>query len=166
MQYRACLLDGTLAVRQANPKGTSVTCFIPKLALEPKTPRCPPKKEASVPKRKRVPIVDDHPMKHGGLSQLIAGDSDLILCGEAKNTAEALAAIARLSPDLVLADISLPDRNGLELIKDALPLQPEMKILAISMHDEAFYAERVLRAGARGYIMKLEGGQRIAAAIK
>ena len=126
----------------------------------------PAKKKAAVPKRKRVLIVDDHPMMREGLSQLIAGDSDLILCGEAKNTAEALAAISRLSPDLVLADISLPDRNGLELIKDALALQPELKILAISMHDEAFYAERVLRAGARGYIMKLEGGQRIAAAIK
>ncbi len=126
----------------------------------------PAKKKAAVPKRKRVLIVDDHPMMREGLSQLIAGDSDLILCGEAKNTAEALAAISRLSPDLVLADISLPDRNGLELIKDALALQPELKILAISMHDEAFYAERVLRAGARGYIMKLEGGQRIAAAIR
>lgn len=126
----------------------------------------PAKKKAAVPARKRVLIVDDHPMMREGLSQLIAGDSDLVLCGEAKNTAEALDAISRLSPDLVLADISLPDRNGLELIKDALALQPELKILAISMHDEAFYAERVLRAGARGYIMKLEGGQRIAAAIK
>lgn len=122
-------------------------------------------KPASIAK-KRILIVDDHPMMREGLSQLIAGDASLELCGEAANAAAALDAVTRLSPDLLLADISLPDKNGLELIKDVLAVQPGLKILVISMHDEAFYAERVLRAGARGYIMKHEGGQRIGAAIR
>ena len=99
---------------------------------------------------KRVLIVDDHPMMRLGLAQLIEQEPNLTLCGEAENAAQALEALAKLKPDLVLADISLPDKNGLELIKDFLAMQPGLEVLVISMHDESLYAERVLRAGGGG----------------
>lgn len=115
---------------------------------------------------KRLLVVDDHPMMRQGLAQLIAHEPDLSVCAEAENGAQALAAITEQRPDLVLADISLPDKNGLELIKDALALHPGLPILVISMHDESLYAERVLRAGGRGYIMKQEGGKKLMEAIR
>ena len=106
----------------------------------------------------RILIVDDHPMMREGLRTLISREHDLAICGEAETAGQALEAVANLKPDLVLADISLPGRNGIELIKDIRSLQPAVLILVISMHDESLYAERVLRAGARGYIMKQESG--------
>jgi DNA-binding NarL/FixJ family response regulator len=115
---------------------------------------------------RRVLIVDDHPMMRTGLAQLIGNEDDLKVCGEADNAAQALDAVAKQKFDLALVDISLPDKNGLELIKDIRTLKPELPILVVSMHDEMIYAERVLRAGARGYIMKQEGGQKFLAAIR
>ncbi|MGH7977619.1 MAG: response regulator, partial [Limisphaerales bacterium] len=116
-------------------------------------------KKKSVPKnQKRILIVDDHPMMRQGLAQLVGAESDLTICGEAEDAERALDAINTLKPDLVLADISLPGKNGLELIKDFQAIQPGLPVLVISMHDESLYAERVLRAGGRGYIMKQEGG--------
>lgn len=126
----------------------------------------PPKKQTGHPGAKRVLIVDDHPMMRLGLAQLIEDEPGLILCGEAQNAAQALEAVEKLKPDLVLADISLPDKNGLELIKDFLAIQPKLEVLVISMHDELLYAERVLRAGGRGYIMKQEGGKKLMEAIR
>jgi DNA-binding NarL/FixJ family response regulator len=126
----------------------------------------PSKKPTSPPGAKRVLIVDDHPMMRLGLAQLIEDEPNLSLCGEAENAAQALEAIQRLKPDLVLADISLPDKNGLELIKDFLAIQPRLEVLVVSMHDESLYAERVLRAGGRGYIMKQEGGKKLMEAIR
>lgn len=117
------------------------------------------------PKRK-ILIVDDHPMMRQGLAQLLNNEADLTVCSEAETAAQAMSAIAAAKPDLMLADISLPDKNGLELIKDAQAQFPELPILVISMHDEALYAERVLRAGGRGYIMKQEGGKRLMQAIR
>ncbi len=114
----------------------------------------------------RILIVDDHPMMRDGLAALIAAQPNLVVCGEAANAAEALQAVGKLSPDLLLLDISLPGKSGLEIIKDLAALQPRLAILVISMHDESLYAERVLRAGARGYIMKQEGGRRIMEAIR
>lgn len=114
----------------------------------------------------RILIVDDHPMMRDGLAALITAQPDLVVCGEAANAAEALQAVEKLSPDLLLLDISLPGKSGLEIIKDLAALQPRLAILVISMHDESLYAERVLRAGARGYIMKQEGGRRIMEAIR
>jgi DNA-binding NarL/FixJ family response regulator len=116
--------------------------------------------------KKRVLIVDDHPMMRQGLAQLINHEPDLTACGEADSAAQALKRIAADKPDLVLADISLPDRSGLELIKDALALHPGLPVLVVSMHDESLYAERVLRAGGRGYIMKQEGGKMLMRAIR
>jgi DNA-binding NarL/FixJ family response regulator len=114
----------------------------------------------------RILIVDDHPMMREGLAQLIGGQQDMTVCGEAGNAQEALEMVRLLQPNLVLADITLPGRNGLELIKDIQALEASVAVLVISMHDEALYAERVLRAGGRGYVMKQEGGKRIMEAIR
>jgi DNA-binding NarL/FixJ family response regulator len=105
-------------------------------------------------------------MMRQGLAQLISSEPDLTVGGEANTAGEALQLLGVHRPSLVLLDISLPDRNGLELIKDIHVLCPEVVILVVSMHDEALYAERVLRAGARGYIMKQEGGKRLLEAIR
>lgn len=115
---------------------------------------------------KKVFIVDDHPMMREGLAQMIGNQPDLQVCGEAGTAQEALEKIRVLNPELVLTDISLPGRNGLELIKDVKAMLPKTLVLVISMHDESLYAERVLRAGGRGYIMKQEGGKKIAQAVR
>jgi DNA-binding NarL/FixJ family response regulator len=116
--------------------------------------------------KKRILIVDDHPMMRQGLAQLVSNEPDLVVCCEADTAGQALNILVTSKPDLVLADISLPDKNGLELIKDIRALAPDVLILVVSMHDEALYAERVLRAGARGYIMKQEGGRKLMEAIR
>lgn len=116
--------------------------------------------------KKQILIVDDHPMMREGLAQLIDHEPDLKSLGQADTAAQALAAMAQELPDLVLLDISLPDRNGLELIKDLQTLHPGLPVLVVSMHDESLYAERVLRAGGRGYIMKQEGGRKLMQAIR
>src|SRR5207237_1273698 len=101
-----------------------------------------------------------------GLAQLVNNEPDLAVCCEAENAHQALAAIDKDPPDLVLADITLPDKGGIELIKDIQAIHPGMAVLVVSMHDESLYAERVLRAGGRGYIMKQEGGKKLMEAIR
>ena len=115
---------------------------------------------------RRILIVDDHPMMRNGLAQLIDHEPDLKVGAEADSASQAVAAVEKQKFDLALLDISLPDKNGLELIKDLRVLRPELPLLVVSMHDEMVYAERVLRAGARGYIMKQEGGQNFLQAIR
>lgn len=115
---------------------------------------------------KRVLIVDDHPMMRQGLAQLIDNEPDLKVVAEADTGGQGLDIVVKEKLDLALIDISLPDKNGLELIKDMRSVKPELPILIVSMHDEALYAERVLRAGARGYIMKQEGGMKLLQAIR
>jgi DNA-binding NarL/FixJ family response regulator len=117
-------------------------------------------------KRIRVLIVDDHPITRAGLVHLINRQPDLVVCGEAENAAQALDAVEAGKPDLVLADIALPGKSGLELIKDIKAIHSGLPTLVISMHDESLYAERVLRAGARGYITKHEGGEKLMQAIR
>jgi DNA-binding NarL/FixJ family response regulator len=124
----------------------------------------PPKKNPNA--KKRILIVDDHPMMRQGLAQLINGEPELAVSWEAGNAGQALDMVLTHSPDLVLADISLPDKNGLELIKDIRAVRPTTAILVVSMHDEGLYADRVLRAGGRGYIMKQEGGKQLLVAIR
>lgn len=104
--------------------------------------------------KKRVLLVDDHPIMRHGLAQLIRAEADLEVCGEGGSAAEGLALIGSLKPDLVVADLTLPDKHGLEFIKDVQSMYPGTLMLVLSMHDESLYAERVLRAGARGYVMK------------
>ena len=116
--------------------------------------------------RRRILILDDHPLTRYGLTQLIKHERDLVVCGEAESASQALAAIKPARPDLVLADITMPGKSGLEFIKDMQTQHPGVPVLVISMHDESLYAERVLRAGGRGYIMKNEGGERVLEAIR
>jgi DNA-binding NarL/FixJ family response regulator len=103
---------------------------------------------------KRIFLVDDHPMLREGMLRLIEQQPDWQVCGEARTSSEALDAIPKLAPDLVMMDISMPDKSGLELIKDLQAVVPGLRVLVFSMHDEMLYAERVIRAGAKGYIMK------------
>lgn len=118
------------------------------------------------PSRKRILLVDDHPLMREGLAQWIRRAPELEICGEVASAAEALAAVQKLKPDLVLTDISLPGRNGIELIKDVRAHFPKLPVLVLSMHDEALYAGRALRAGARGYLMKRAGGERVVEGIR
>ena len=124
-----------------------------------------PTKKKNEPLKKRILIVDDHPMMRQGLAQLINQEPDLCVAWEAGNAGQAMNVISANTPDIIIADISLPDKNGLELIKDIRVLCGS-PILVISMHDEKLYAERVLRAGGRGYIMKQEGGKLLMEAVR
>jgi DNA-binding NarL/FixJ family response regulator len=123
-------------------------------------------KKAELPQKARIFIVDDHPMTRAGITHLINHQSDTLVCGEAENAAEALDLFDVSQPDLMLIDITLPGKSGLELIKDIKAIRPDLPILVISMHDESLYADRVLRAGARGYITKHEGGDNLLVAIR
>ena len=116
--------------------------------------------------KKRILIVDDHPMMRDGLRQLIANEADLEVVGEADDVNEALAETEKLKPDIAIVDITLRSGNGLDLIKDLQIRAPETAVLVLSMHDESLYAERVLKAGGRGYIMKQEGGKKIIEGIR
>jgi DNA-binding NarL/FixJ family response regulator len=116
--------------------------------------------------RRRILIVDDHPMMRDGLRQLIGNEPEFEVCGEAEDVSGALAQAEALKPDLAIVDITLRAGNGLELIKDLQIRSPRTAVLVLSMHDESLYAERVLRAGGRGYIMKQEGGKRIIEGIR
>jgi DNA-binding NarL/FixJ family response regulator len=115
---------------------------------------------------RKIFIVDDHAVMRQGLAKLLGDEKDLQVCGEAENACEALKGIGRLKPDLAIVDISLTGRTGIELIKDVRRHYPQVCVLVLSMHDEAIYSERVLRAGGRGYIMKHEGGKVLMQAIR
>ena len=128
----------------------------------------PPKERSPAqPSWKRILLVDDHPLMRRGQADLLSREQDLMVCGEAGTAREAMEAIAKLKPDLVLVDMTLPDKDGLELIKDIQALHPGLPVLAMSMQDESLYAARVLRAGGRGYVMKSEGSdQQLVAAVR
>jgi DNA-binding NarL/FixJ family response regulator len=118
------------------------------------------------PAKKRVLIVDDHPIFRAGLTGLVNLEAGLTVCGEANDAAQAMQAVEKLHPDLVLLDMSLPGKGGLELLKDIRAIAPQTPVLIISMHDETLYAERVIKAGGRGYIMKQEGPEKIVQAVR
>ena len=113
----------------------------------------------------QILIVDDHPIVRHGLGQLIDDTTGLSVCGSASNHAEALLALKQTSTDLVIVDLSLGDESGLDLVKTLHSLHPDLPVLVLSMHDEAYYADRVLRAGAMGYIMKQEAAEQMISAI-
>jgi len=116
--------------------------------------------------RKRVLIVDDHPVVREGLVQQINREPDLQVCGQAGNASQALELLEQGKPDLALVDINLPGRSGLELIREIRVLAPTLPVLVLSMHDESVFAERVLRAGGRGYVSKQAGPDKLAQAIR
>jgi DNA-binding NarL/FixJ family response regulator len=119
------------------------------------------------PARKhRIFLVDDHPLVREGLANLISGQNDLIVCGEAEDSAGAITGIAKTRPDVALVDISLKNESGLELVKNLESQFPLVALIVLSMHDEALYAERALRAGARGYVMKRESTKSVLASIR
>jgi DNA-binding NarL/FixJ family response regulator len=120
----------------------------------------------SPPAKKTVFILDDHPITRHGLFQLINQEPDLVVCGEAGSAREALTTIHSPLPDVILVDISLSGKSGFEFIRDVLALHPSAALLVLSMHDETVYAEHALRAGARGYVMKVQGGACVLAAIR
>ncbi len=115
---------------------------------------------------KRIILVDDHPVMRHGLAQLIHSEAGLQVCGQAGSAAEALGLIASLRSDLVVVDLTLPDKNGLELIKDIQSFHPGTICIVLSMHDETVFAERSLRAGARGYVMKEAAAENLIGAIR
>jgi DNA-binding NarL/FixJ family response regulator len=116
--------------------------------------------------RKRVLIVDDHSVLREGLRMVIDQQPDLVVCGEAADAPQAMEAVRALKPDIVLVDLSLVGSSGLELVKDIKARHPGVPTLVLSLHDEALYAERVVRAGARGYIMKRSSGSELLAALR
>ncbi len=114
----------------------------------------------------RVFLVDDHPLVRESLAHLIARQADMRVCGEADDADAALAAIRATNPHVAIVDLSLGGRPGLELIRDLRAARPDVAVLVLSMHDESLYAERVLRAGARGYVMKREATRSVIDAIR
>jgi DNA-binding NarL/FixJ family response regulator len=116
--------------------------------------------------RKRIFLVDDHPLVREWLTNLIHQQPDLAVCGEAESAQQALPAINALQPDVAIVDLSLKDSSGLELIKDLRRTCPRVSVLVLSMHEETHYAERALRAGALGYVMKRESTAKVIAAIR
>ena len=116
--------------------------------------------------KKRGFIVDDHPLVREWLTNLINQQSDLSVCGEAATAVEAMQAVAMSKPEVAIVDISLKDSSGIELLKDLKHSYPALSVLVLSMHEESHYAERALRAGAKGYIMKRETTKRVVEAIR
>ena len=111
-------------------------------------------------------LVDDHPIVRDGLAQMISRHEDLTVCGEAGSAEDAMRVIEELKPDLAIVDIFLDGTNGIELTKMLHDRDPSLPILILSMHDESLYAERAIRAGAMGYVMKQEASRTILAAIR
>src|SRR5256714_5400720 len=121
---------------------------------------------ATVARKSRIFLVDDHPLVREGLANLINQQDDLMVCGEAEDGAEALSGIGAVRPDMALIDISLKNESGLELVKNLEARFPLVALIVLSMHDEALYAERALRAGARGYVMKRETTKSVLTCIR
>jgi DNA-binding NarL/FixJ family response regulator len=115
---------------------------------------------------RRVLIVDDHPIVRQGLRRVMENEEDLMVCGEAESVRDARAAVKELNPDVMVADVSLKQGDGIELVRDVRAHHPHLPILVLSMHDETIYAERMLAAGANGYIMKQAASEQFLVAIR
>lgn len=117
-------------------------------------------------KKTRILVVDDHPIVRQGLALMINREPDMLVCGEAEEAHSALRAVPELQPDVLIVDISLNGPDGIELVKSVRVRDPRLPILVLSMHDESLYAERALRAGANGYIMKQEATEKVLIAVR
>lgn len=124
------------------------------------------RKKSDSAKKSRIFLVDDHPIVITGFTLLLNAQPEIEVCGTAKSAEEAISMVTKAKPDLLITDLTLPGRNGLELIKDVNAILPGLKVFVVSMHDELLYAERALRAGARGYLMKEAGAEKLLAAIR
>ena len=181
MHYRARVIGATLSLQSQPGSGTHVTCLFLPVSRElfpggengeagnddggrQRTTKDQFMSKTQ-PEKSRILIVDDHPLFREGLQQMIDRNPDLTVCGEAADAAEAMRAIAELKPDLVLVDISLGGSSGIDLIKNIKSKYDDLPMLVVSMHDESLYAERALRAGAMGYVMKHEPAKTVKAAI-
>ncbi|MCW5570091.1 MAG: response regulator transcription factor [Steroidobacteraceae bacterium] len=118
------------------------------------------------PARRRVLIVDDHPIVRHGLARMIEASPDLAVCGEVETVADAKHAIRTLEPDVVIVDLTLGQGDGLELVRDVRAQRSGLPMLVLSMHEESIYAERMLAAGARGYIMKEAASDQLLIALR
>ncbi len=117
-------------------------------------------------KKTTIFIVDDHPLMRKGMGMTLQSELEFDVIGQSETAEEALKEIPKLKPDVAVIDISLPGMNGIELIKNLVIQIPELKILVVSRHDEELYAERAIRAGAKGYLMKLEAGDTLVTAVR
>jgi DNA-binding NarL/FixJ family response regulator len=120
----------------------------------------------AVESKMRILVVDDHPLMRSGVIQRINREPDLAVCAEAASAAEALEAIPKHDPDLVIVDVALAGKNGIELVKDLKVRHPRLPVIMLSVYDESLYAERALWAGARGYVMKQENADVLVHAIR
>src|ERR1043165_9977849 len=143
-----------------------VTRTVPILCPGPSPPATAPPVLPAGDTRKRTLLVDDHAVVRFGISQLINRQPDLVVCGEEEDASKALGAITNLKPDLVIADLSLKDSSGLELMRNIRAQFPKLPILVVSVHDETIYAEMAFRAGALGYLNKDEAIDKILTAIR
>ena len=117
-------------------------------------------------RKNKVFVVDDHPIVRQGLALLINREQDLVVCGEAEDAQSAMQSVTMVRPDIMVVDISLNGPDGLDLLKDIRMRHPDLPVLILSMHDESIYAERALRAGAQGYIMKQEATEKVLVALR
>src|ERR1700690_1743059 len=120
----------------------------------------------AVPRKSRILVVDDHPIVRQGLALLINQEADLLVCGEAEEAMGAMHVLASSKPDILIVDISLNGPDGIDLLKNVRNAYPTLPVLILSMHDESIYAERALRAGANGYIMKQEATEKVLVALR
>lgn len=134
-------------------------------ASKPPTAPSPEKSDAKSVRR-RIVLVDDHPVTREGVRVLIDQEPDLVVCGQSDSAPAALQLIESVKPELAIVDITLKTTSGIELMKSIKAIMPELPVLIMSMHDELLYAERALRAGAKGYIMKHEASDRILTAVR
>jgi DNA-binding NarL/FixJ family response regulator len=127
---------------------------------------CAERQNVLLENRRKVLIVDDHPLVREGLTDLINKEKDMVVCGWAKDVPQTIGAIRKLNPDVVTIDISLENASGLDLMKEIKARFPDLPFLVLSMHQESIYAERAIRAGAKGYITKQEATKKVITAIR
>ncbi|MGH9536374.1 MAG: response regulator transcription factor [Terriglobales bacterium] len=120
----------------------------------------------ATPRKSRILVVDDHPIVRQGLALLINQEADLLVCGEAEEAMGAMHVLASSKPDILIVDLSLNGPDGIDLLKNIRNIYPALPVLILSMHDESIYAERALRAGANGYIMKQEATEKVLVALR
>ena len=170
MNYRAWIISAAFSISNNAGGGVIVTCILRKQ----EGARHAEKSDSEMKKylvstndrRAGVLIVDDHPIVREGLTQIINREKDLYVCGEAQTTEETVKLVAKLNPHLVITDISVEGASGLDLIKALKTRYTGLPVLVLSIYDETIYAERSLRAGARGYVMKQEAPQTVVTAIR